>query len=68
MFSETDIKEGILDFNDSALMRIVVKWIKDLEKNFENIFNRKEPFRKLDGQNIFLRIDELKRLESCLEE
>ena len=40
-------------------MRILVKWCEELEDNFEeeNVLNREEPFRMLNGSEGFLKED-----------
>ena len=53
-FTEREIQEGNLDFKNPALMRIVVKWCQELEKNYSSIFQRREPFRGLNGSEKFL--------------
>ena len=42
-----------MDLKNSAMMRIVVKWIQELEENYD-ITKRKEPFQNVNGEKIFL--------------
>lgn len=65
-FTKKEIQEGNLDFKHPALMRIVVKWCQELENNYSSIFQRRGPFRAVDGSEKFLESWHLGRLEECL--
>ena len=50
LFTKEEIEEGKLDFRNSAMMRIAVKWCQELKAAYDNIQQRKEPFRMTDGK------------------
>ena len=66
VFDEEDIENGKIDLKNSAVIRVVTKWCKELESHYNNISKRQEPFRMMDGSLKFLSSSDLKFLEKIL--
>ena len=49
IFAENEIEEGNLELRNSSLRRIVTKWCEELKNNYDNLEERKEPFRMQDN-------------------
>ena len=65
-FSKKQIEEGELEVSNSALMRILTKWCEELEKNFEEMGTRDEPFLMQDGSEKFLEAKDMRILHRIL--
>ena len=53
-FTKGEIEEGKLEFRNSAMMRIAVKWCQELSSVYGSTKQRKEQFRLKDGREQFL--------------
>ena len=65
-FSQEEIRNGQFDLKNSALIRVVTKWCKELTSNYNNLHKRKKPFRMMDGSLKFLDSEDLKFLQAIL--
>ena len=68
MFTSKEIESGKINLDNSALMRILIKWCEELESSFGNIINRQLTFRMQTGEEVFLKKTDLIKLSIILQE
>ena len=69
-FTPSQIENGELVLKNSALFRVVTKWVQELEECFheDKILEREYPFRMMGGNQRYLDGDELDFLNKILQE
>ena len=68
LFTKEEIEGGKLELENSAMMRIVVKWCQELKAAYDSTRQRSEPFRMKDGKEEFINTNYHRPLHKRLRE